>query len=84
MIKKMKNSTTNTSIKSENNKKTTDIVIYTEETIFRKRYIKIDKSFLSKDEKDYTENIHNLITYCLENQLLNEYEQVLDYEIEQP
>ena len=84
MIKKMKNSTTNTSIKSENNKKTTDIVIYTEETIFRKRYIKIDKSFLSKDENDYTENIHNLITYCLENQLLNEDEQVLDYEIEQP
>ena len=80
----MKNSTTNTSIKSENNKKTTDIVIYTEETIFRKRYIKIDKSFLSKDENDYTENIHNLITYCLENQLLNEDEQVLDYEIEQP
>lgn len=84
MIKKMKNSTINTSIKSENNKKTTDIVIYTEETIFRKRYIKIDKSFLSKDENDYTENIHNLITYCLENQLLNEDEQVLDYEIEQP
>lgn len=80
----MKNSTTNTSIKSENNKKTTDIVIYTEETIFRKRYIKIDKSFLSKDENDYTENIHNLITYCLENQLLNEDEQVLDYEIGQP
>lgn len=81
MIKKMKNPTTNTSIKSENNKKTTNIVIYTEETIFRKRYIKIDKSFLSKDENDYTENIHNLITYCLENQLLNEDEQVLDYEI---
>lgn len=84
MIKKMKNSTTNTSIKSENNKKTTDIVIYTEEIVYRKRYIKIDKSFLSKDENDYTENIHNLITYCLENQLLNEDEQVLDYEIEQP
>lgn len=80
----MKNSTTNMSIKSENNKKTTDIVIYTAETVFRKRYIEIDKSFLNKDKNGYTENLHNLIAYCLENQLLNEDEQVLDYEIEQP
>lgn len=85
--KKMKNSTTNTPAESENNIKTSQnkdtisLVIYTVEKVYRKRYITIDKSFIDIHNKDYAENTYNLTTHCLKNQLINEDEEVIDYEI---